>query len=440
MLDDAHEGLLALDEHGTIVEANESAARIVGHDRRALAGKPLAALIVLPDRRGFRRALGALEPGGPAGELQLRFHSDPEPLTATLRLMPRATPRRILIRLARAGDPLPPQPRTDEHRIEHLLLRFPYAVVAVRSDLRVAFTNAQARTLLGRKVVRTGLPFAPESPELGALARRLVATPAPLVPTNVELPDGRIVRVRGVAAGSDLPAALILEDVTAAVRQDQVMREFVRNAAHQLRTPLAGITAAVETLQAGAKEDPDTRDRFLDHIESHAARLTRIARGLLVLARGKMGEQVRVDLVEVQPLFDEIAATTTPRDGVGVRTACPPGLAVVAAPDLLHEVLSALVENAVAHTLDGEIRLAATAVDGRITLAVTDSGPGILPEFRDRVFEPFFRVGDDGRGYGLGLAIAAQAVAAMGGAIEVSGEPGKGTTFTVTLRAASDVR
>ena len=441
LLDDAREGLLALDEHGTIVEANESAARILGHMRSALIGKPLAALVVLPDRRVFRRALGILQ-SGDEHELRLRVHNDPQPWLTTLRLPPRASPRRILVRLAREGElsPPPPPPPPAERGVEHLLLRFPHAVVSLRGDLRVAFANTRARALLGRDAVRAGMPFAPESEELGTLARRLAATPAPLGPVNVEQDDGRIYRVSGLAAGHDTPAVLFIEDVTSAVRQDQVMREFVRNAAHQLRTPLAGITAAVETLQAGAKERRAERDRFLAHVETHAARLTRIARGLLVLARAQMGEQVRIDLVELQPLLEQVAAAATPRDGVVVRVECTPGLAAVAAPDLLHEALAALVENAVAHTYDGAIRLAASAHDGRVALAVMDSGPGILPEFRERIFDPFYRVGDDGRGYGLGLAIAAQAVEAMDGEIEVSGAPGEGTTFTMTLRGATVVQ
>jgi two-component system sensor histidine kinase KdpD len=81
------------------------------------------------------------------------------------------------------------------------------------------------------------------------------------------------------------------------------------------------------------------------------------------------------------------------------------------------------------------VRLEATSENGQVAVSVADSGRGILPEFRDRIFEPFYRVGDRGKGYGLGLAIAAQAVQAMEGTIEVSDTPGGGTTFTVRLRS-----
>ena len=103
------------------------------------------------------------------------------------------------------------------------------------------------------------------------------------------------------------------------------MREFLRNAAHQLRTPVAGITAAVEMLQSGAKEQPADRDRFLAHVERHADRLTRVARGLLLLARAQAGEDAPVDLVERRPLLDRLVAEHEKTDMVEVLTDCPPG-------------------------------------------------------------------------------------------------------------------
>jgi signal transduction histidine kinase len=83
------------------------------------------------------------------------------------------------------------------------------------------------------------------------------------------------------------------------------------------------------------------------------------------------------------------------------------------------------------------VRISAARQDGRVALTVTDTGPGILPEFVDRVFEPFFRLTPSGDGYGLGLAIAAQAVQAMGGDIDVSSIVGTGSSFTVRLPSAT---
>jgi signal transduction histidine kinase len=248
-----------------------------------------------------------------------------------------------------------------------------------------------------------------------------------------------VLRVGGLAATADDPAVLFVEDVSDRHHQELVMREFLRNAAHQLRTPVAGITAAVEMLQAGAKETPEDRDRFLAHVERHAERLTRVARGLLLLARARAGEAAPVEFVELRPLFDELVQETEPHAGVRVLADCPPGLAALATPDLLHEALAALLDNALTHTGEGAVRISAAQANGRVVLTVSDEGPGILPEFVDRVFEPFFRLTASGEGYGLGLAIAAQAVRTMGGEIDVSSSIGAGTSFAVKLPSATVV-
>src|SRR5262249_5538098 len=156
------------------------------------------------------------------------------------------------------------------------------------------------------------------------------------------------------------------EDVTLQHRDDRVMREFVRNAAHQLRTPLTGITTAVEVLQSGAKDVPADRDRFLEHITHHSERLTRIARGLLVLARAQSGEQILgLEFVELQPMLEVLAREAEPAPGVHVEASCPPTLAALAETNLVREALAALVDNAIAHTREGTIRLAAREVNDK---------------------------------------------------------------------------
>jgi signal transduction histidine kinase len=439
LLDQSRDGLVALDEHGTIVEANGAAGAILRHEQRRLIGKPLAAMVALADRKALRYALDHVTPDGE--ELELRIHTDPQFWTVKLRALPQVDPRTVVVALMprtraqrqRAGEGTQRAQRRSD-RIEHFALRFPDGVVALRRNGTVAFANARARTLLGAKAVRAGSELGEDVPrDLRSLARRLTQIPAPLHPTIVELENGTALRVSGLAYTNDEPAILFLEDVTDQQRHERVTREFLRNAAHQLRTPLAGIAAAVETLQAGAKERPAERDRFLAHLETHVARLTRIARGLLLLARAQTGEPLRVSYIELGPLLDQTAREVEPHNGVEVATFYEQGVAALASPELLRETLAALVENAVAYTDSGTVRLTAHAENGHVAVAVTDTGRGILPEFRSRVFEPFFRLGDDSKGYGLGLAIAAQAVKAMDGTIDVSDAPGGGTTFTVRL-------
>lgn len=426
-----------LDEHGAIVDGNAAAAAILGHEQRRLSGKPLAAMIDLADRRPFRTLLLRLPQ---AGRGHLVVHVREKEWHLSLRLLPRLTPHAIVASLSRDA-PLEPAPPPAGDGLEHHLLRFGLATVAFDRELHVVFANPAARRLFGSSLLRRDLefrggPFA----ELEPVLERLVTLAAPLRPTVVQTADGRALRVHGLAATGTDPAVLFAEDVSDELQHDRVMREFLRNAAHQLRTPLAGITAAIETLQSGAKERPEDRDRFLGHVQTHAERLSRIARGLLVLARVETGEPLAIDFVELAPLLGEIVSEAEPRDGVDVRATCAPGLAALAAPDLLHEALGALIDNAISYTHEGEIVVSATQSDCRVVVSVTDSGPGILPEFHDRIFQPFFRIGQTAEGFGLGLAIAAQAVRAMRGEIGVSSRIGRGTTFTVSLPSATVLR
>jgi signal transduction histidine kinase len=312
--------------------------------------------------------------------------------------------------------------------MDRLFDRFPQAVVALNRELRVVAMNEQARFLDEDGVVRTGEPL---HGELRSLAEPLIAGPEPLIPTVLVL-GGRSLRVGGVPADHRDSAFLLIEDVTVEVRQDRVMREFVRNAAHELRTPLTGIAVAVEVLQSGAKNNPVERDRFLGHVERHTNRLARIAHSLLVLARAQSGEELRVEPVELTPLLDRLVREAGASPNVAVTATCPDSLAVSAEPDLLHEALSALVDNAVSHTTEGSVRLVASESGGRVSIAVADTGDGVLPEHRARILEPFYRVGNTGEGFGLGLAIAAQAVEAMHGDLLV-GEVADGARFTIRL-------
>jgi signal transduction histidine kinase len=444
LLDDARDGLLALDERGVVLEANEAAAEILARPRTQIVGKPFAAIVVEDERRAFETALSHLQAEEPA-RLRLRLGQPARRTTALLRVIPRVTPRAVSLVLL--DDPA--SSRSHEHRtarpssqLDHFFLRLPQAVVAIRPDQKVAFANQRARTLLGTEAVRVGRP--PGKNRLGidlaAIAERLVRIPMPLASAEVETADRRAIRISGVAADRDEPAVILLEDVTAQHRRDQPMREFIRNAAHQLRTPLTSIASAVEVLESGAKESPADRDRFLEHIRRHTDRLIRLSRGLLVLAHAQNGVRPRLEFVEIQPLLESLAASAHPAAGVTIVTECPASLAALGERDLLHEALAAIVDNAVKYTRKGEISLTAWDGAGTVTISVADSGPGILAEDRSRIFDPFHGTGADSESFGLGLAIAAQAVETMDGEIRTTDSPSGGTTFAIRLPSARIVR
>jgi signal transduction histidine kinase/HAMP domain-containing protein len=330
---------------------------------------------------------------------------------------------------------------SDRDRLRRLLERLHDGVLTVDRTLTIGVVNEAARRLLDRRDLAEGDPLPEPYADfsLRRLAEGLFVPGAPPAQARVSPSEERTYMVVGLPSRHEREAAvLVLTDVTERERRERAEREFVTNAAHELRTPLAAITGAVEVLQSGAKEIPEERDRFLSHIEREAARLGRLTRALLVLARAETREEApRLVPVELRPLLEEVAANLHPADGVGVEVRCPAGLAVLGDRDVAEQVLTNLAANAEKHTSEGQILLAARALgETAAVVEVSDTGPGIPVEAQERIFDRFYRGRRDADGFGLGLAIARQAVRALGGRLEVESAPGRGTTVRVVLPAA----
>jgi signal transduction histidine kinase/HAMP domain-containing protein len=327
----------------------------------------------------------------------------------------------------------------ERDRLRLLLERLQEGVVTIDQDLVVHFANAEARRLLGgRLTVGDTLPEPWHGFELREFAQRLFEERATVTQVHVAPDDQHAYGVVGIPSQPDTDwALLVVDDLTEQERRELAEREFVSNAAHELRTPLTTIIGAVEVLQAGAKEDPAERDRFLAHIERESGRLARLARAMLTLARAHAGEeQPRVEAVELAPLLREVAAGLRPRDGVLVDVEVPEGLAVEANRDLLEQALRNLGENAAKHTARGSVALRAYGDGSTVTVEVEDSGPGMSPEVQRHVFDRFYRGERDAHGFGLGLAIVRESVRTLGGRIELDSSPGEGTVFRILLAPA----
>jgi signal transduction histidine kinase len=233
-------------------------------------------------------------------------------------------------------------------------------------------------------------------------------------------------------------AVATFEDAEDRERRGRAEREFVTNAAHELRTPLTVIASAVEVLKAGAKDDPEARDRFLEHIDRATDRLARLGRALLTLARTQTGqESAKLDVVALRPLFESLAAELEPHEGVAVTVNCGSDLAALANRDLLEQALSNIARNAATYTATGSITLAAGSIDGLVAIDVTDTGPGVSSEDRERITERFYRAaGNEAQGAGLGLSIAAESMRAMGGSLELQPVEPHGTRVRLSLPLA----
>jgi two-component system, OmpR family, sensor kinase len=238
------------------------------------------------------------------------------------------------------------------------------------------------------------------------------------------------------ADGGVISAVLVLQDVAERERREHAIRAFVTNAAHELGTPLAGIIAAVEALQAGAKDDLAHRDRFIEHIERESHRLEQLMRALLLLARSQArAEPATLEIVPLARLLADVARAIHPRPGVRVETTCADDIAAVANTTLLQQALENLAGNAARYTGRGVIRLSAEKRNGDILLVVSDTGPGIPEEVRERLFERFVRGKGDEAGFGLGLSIARDSIEATGGSLDVESTE-RGTRAVVRLAGA----
>src|SRR5256885_12937593 len=328
----------------------------------------------------------------------------------------------------------------ERDRLRMLLERLHEGVVTVDGDLVVQFANAEARRLLGMRLAEgDALPEPWSAFSLREFASGLFAGDSALAQAHVRADEERAVALVGVPAQPEGDRVLIvLDDLSEQERRELAEREFVTNAAHELRTPLTTIIGAVEVLQSGAKDDAAERGRFLAHIEREAARLARLARALLTLARARAGQEPpRVEAVELASLLDEVADELRPREGVVVEVDCPPELLASVNRDLLEQALRNLGENAVKHTPSGRIVLRARAAGTSVLVEVEDTGVGMSAETQHHVFDRFYRgQGRDAEGFGLGLAIVREAVRSLGGRIELDSAPSRGTRVRITLERA----
>ena len=327
----------------------------------------------------------------------------------------------------------------ERDRLRLLLEQLQEGVLTIDQDLVVHFANTEARRILGGRL-REGdeLPEPWQSFGLREFAHRLFDERASVTQVHVTPDEQHAYGVVGIPSQPDTDwALLVVDDLTEQERRELAEREFVSNAAHELRTPLTTIIGAVEVLQAGAKEDPTERDRFLGHIEREAGRLARLARAMLTLARAHSGQELpRVEAVELAPLLREVAAGLQPHAGVAVDVEVTDGLAVETNRDLLEQAVRNLGENAAKHTARGSVILRAYGDGNTVTVEVEDSGPGINPEVQRHVFDRFYRGERDADGFGLGLAIVRESVRTLGARIELDSSPGEGTVFRILLAPA----
>ncbi len=334
-------------------------------------------------------------------------------------------------------------------RNELVLGNMQEGVLAVDDNSRVLLANAAVIRLLGvstEAYLYRSLVEVVRAPRVVAIIERVLKSLTPQEESfehGSELLSLRVL-VRPVQLGNDRIGALMtVRDETLLKRIESVRRDFVTNASHELKTPLAAIRAYAETLQMGATEDPEATQTFLSGILSQADRINGLITGMLQLARVQAGnatlKRVRFEVQsEIESCMGAADVMAKAKQITLEKMLPTEPMFIQSDPEAVQTVVSNLLSNAVRYTpAGGHVSLQVAASNTRLTIRVRDTGIGIDKEELARIFERFYRVEKarttDTGGTGLGLSIVKHLVQALEGSISVTSEPNVGSCFEVQL-------
>jgi len=330
-------------------------------------------------------------------------------------------------------------------------------VLAIDARQRVVGINQAAAELLAVdavRAIRRPLQEVVRNPDLRRFALRAIDCREP-VEDDLLLRGARdrTIRLRGTALrdlSGEGGAVIVLNDVTAMQRLENIRRDFVANVSHELKTPIASIKGFVETLLDGASDDPVDARRFLDIIARQADRLASIIEDLLALSRIEQSEgtgNLPRESVRIANLLSAVTVDCLPRAedrSIRLDVTCDETIEAEVNAPLFEQALINLVDNAIKYSDPGRTIWIGVATEagapggaGTVVITVRDEGCGIEAEHLPRLFERFYRI-DKARsrklgGTGLGLSIVKHIVQAHGGTVAVESEPGVGSTFTIRL-------
>ena len=238
--------------------------------------------------------------------------------------------------------------------------------------------------------------------------------------------------------GAVTGAVLIVLDVTEKERREALRREFTANVSHELKTPLTAILGTAEILENGMVK-PEDIPHFAGNIRREAQRLIGLVNDIIKLSRLDEGDTAAPwEMVDLHAMAEEVLRQLAPaaekqRVTMTVEGSVGP---VRGVPQIIEEIIYNLCDNAIAYNKPGgSVRVTLTSTPEGERVTVADTGIGIPPELRERVFERFYRVdkSHSGGGTGLGLSIVKHGAAYLGACIELDSELGKGSIFTLTF-------
>ena len=337
----------------------------------------------------------------------------------------------------------------DPAQFKAMMAAMDEGIIAFDDQNRLLFSNRAARKLFDVKRKSIGLQLTQiEGYQLlGEMVDQARLTHS-LVETTIETGEGdqrKVLKANARTFEGDATTGVIVvvHDVTELRRLERVRQDFVANVSHELKTPLTSIKGYVETLLAGAIQDPNYSERFLKKIDDNVGRLVALVQDLLSLARIE-GAQTAMKLVPTDwmPVVQGVVArhenNFLKKDLDFIVDLPFEPVMVQGDREAMTQIFENLVDNAIKYTPQkGKVVVRLRRLNHKVYLEVEDTGIGIPEEDIDRVFERFYRV-DKARsravqGTGLGLSIVKHLISSLGGDIQVQSKVGMGTKFVISM-------
>jgi two-component system phosphate regulon sensor histidine kinase PhoR len=336
------------------------------------------------------------------------------------------------------------------------------AFLLVDDTSQIIFANECARELVkGRRLMGRSIMEAFLDDKLSIAIMKCIRTGKPMqeqvVLQSTYTPLGSASK-QGVTAWvidaapmeSDVEEGLtrvVIRDITTEYQADQVRRDFVANASHELRTPMAIINGYLENLlEDNMLEQPELARKFLKTMDKHGKRISRLVEDMLVISKMESGDAMLLNREEfcivdcIQDVRDRLEPMIS-RQGAAVDILVKPqDLKMTADRFYWTQIIFNLVENALKQNPDSELKITVRAEqqDTAIHISVCDDGVGIPSEDLPYIFKRFYRVEkhhsqSEIKGTGLGLSIVRRAIEAHGGTIDVKSTPGQQTCFDIHI-------
>ena len=332
----------------------------------------------------------------------------------------------------------------ERRRSGEILERMDEGVLVLDDALVPIKATAAARSLLhlGQGRLPARVPFE----EVLSVARRALSTQGPTEQTISLWPAQSTLRIRALPLEDPAGVAVLFQDVTEELRTMRIRRQFVANASHELKSPVASLQALGEAIVEAARDDPETAIKFATKLTCETERLSRLIADLLDLSKledpiNLAARDTNLTAVGQRQLAD-FRSTAQAKD-LSLVERLESGVLVRGDEQQLGLMLRNLLDNAVKYTPDGGVVSVEIFREGSDAVArVSDTGIGIPLNAQSRVFERFYRVDKDrsrhSGGTGLGLSIVKHVVDLHGGYLGLESQLGEGSTFTVRLPALGE--